>query len=83
MAVKKDTKSTDDFAFGRENYIMVIIGVLVILLGFILMSGGESNDPKVFNPDIFSPRRITVAPIVVIAGFIIEIVAILRKTKEE
>lgn len=83
MAVKKDPKSTADFAFGKENYIMVVIGVLVIIFGFILMSGGESSDPKIFNPDIFSPRRITVAPIVVIAGFIIEIAAILRKTKEE
>lgn len=83
MAVKKDNKPGNDFAFGRENYMLMIVGIGVIIFGFILMSGGGSSDPNVFNPEIFSARRITVAPIVIILGFIIEIAAILRKTKEE
>jgi hypothetical protein len=79
---RKDNKSTLDFAFGRENYMLMIVGIVVIIFGFILMSGGGSDNPNVFSPDIFSARRITVAPIVINLGFIIEIVAILKKTKE-
>ena len=82
MTVKKDTKPTADFAFGRENYMLMIIGLVVIVIGFILMSGGGSDDPLKFNPEIFSPRRLTAAPIVIMLGLIIEIVAVLKKTKE-
>jgi len=79
---KKELKPVNDFAFGRENYMWMLIGIGCIFFGFILMSGGGSKDPKIFNPDIFSFRRITLAPIVVLVGFIIEIYAILKKTKE-
>ncbi|MCX6275650.1 MAG: DUF3098 domain-containing protein [Bacteroidetes bacterium] len=79
---KKETKLVNDFAFGRENYMWMLIGIACIFVGFILMSGGGSKDPNVFNPDIFSFRRITLAPVVVLIGFVIEIYAILKKTKE-
>src|SRR5205809_2276751 len=79
---KKEIKPIQDFAFGRENYKWMLIGIAIIFLGFILMSGGGSDDPKVFNPDIFSFRRITLAPIVVMIGFIVEIYAILKKTND-
>lgn len=79
---KKDNKPSADFAFGRENYMLMIIGIAVIALGYMLMRGGGSTDPNVFNPDIFSFRRVTLAPILIVVGFIIEIAAILRKTKE-
>lgn len=79
---KKETKLVNDFAFGRENYIWMLIGIACIFVGFILMSGGGSKDPNVFNPDIFSFRRITLAPVVVLIGFVIEIYAILKKTRE-
>ena len=79
---KKDSKPTLDFAFGRENYKWMLIGIVIIFLGFILMSGGGSKDPNVFNPDIFSFRRITLAPIVVMIGFIVEIYAILKKPQD-
>jgi hypothetical protein len=79
---KKEVKVNNDFAFGRENYIWMLVGIGCIFLGFVLMSGGGSEDPNVFNPDIFSFRRITLAPIVVLTGFVIEIYAILRKTKD-
>ncbi len=72
-----------DFAFGKINYILLGIGFAVIVLGFMLMAGGASEDPNVFNEDIFSFRRITLAPIVVLAGFIFEIYAIMRKPKNK
>ncbi|HMT29493.1 MAG TPA: DUF3098 domain-containing protein [Bacteroidia bacterium] len=71
-----------DFAFGRINYILMLSGIGLILLGFFLMSGGGSNDPNVFNADIFSPMRITVAPILVLSGFVLEIYAIVKKSKD-
>ena len=79
---KKESKPTLDFAFGKENYKWMLIGIAIIFLGFILMAGGGSDDPKVFNPDIFSFRRITLAPIIVMIGFIVEIYAILKKSKD-
>lgn len=69
------------FAFGRENYVLMLIGLGVILIGYMLMSGGKSNDPNVFSEEIFSFRRITLAPIVVLIGYGIEIYAIVKKAK--
>jgi uncharacterized membrane protein len=77
-----ETKTTE-FAFGKQNYRLLIIGLIFIFLGFLLMIGGGSDDPNVFNYKIFSFRRITLAPILILIGFIIEIFAIMRKTKEE
>ncbi len=79
---KKETKSNIDFPFGKENLTLMFIGIAIIFLGFILMIGGGSTDPKVFNPEIFSARRITVAPILVITGLIIEVFAVMKKSKE-
>ncbi len=76
------SKPTGEFAFGRENYILLLIGLAFIVAGFLLMIGGGSKDPKVFNPDIFSFRRITLAPILILAGYVIEIFAIMRKPKD-
>lgn len=70
------------FPLGKENYRLMIIGVAIIVLGFILMIGGGSDDPNVFNEDIFSFRRITLAPLVVLFGFIFQIYAIMKKPKE-
>lgn len=68
--------------FGRENYMWMLIGLAVLALGFFLMSGGKSADPKVFNDsEVYSTTRITIAPILLIAGFIIEIFAIMKKSK--
>ncbi|MBC35334.1 MAG: hypothetical protein CL663_04760 [Bacteroidetes bacterium] len=69
------------FAFSKQNYRLLIIGLVVIALGFILMIGGGSDDPNVFSDKIFSFRRMTLAPILIIAGYVIEIFAIMRKTK--
>ena len=66
--------------FGKRNYKFMLIGILFIAFGFILMSGGGSDDPNVFNEEIYSFRRIRLAPMLVITGFIIEIYAILTKS---
>lgn len=67
---------------GMKNYLFMLIGFGIIVLGFILMSGGGSKDPNVFNPEIFSFRRITLAPILVLAGFGLEIFAIMKRFKK-
>ena len=72
-----------EFALGRENYILLIIGFAIIILGFLLMIGGKAENPNVFNEEIFSFRRITLAPIIVLFGFIFEIYAIMKKPKEK
>lgn len=77
--MEKDNKNEKQMPFGRDNYKWVIIGMLFLLVGFLLMIGGGSNNPNEFNPDIFSTRRITFAPILVLIGFGIQIYAILKK----
>ncbi|WP_308991452.1 DUF3098 domain-containing protein [Mariniflexile litorale] len=74
---KQKEASKSVFIFGKKNYKFMFIGLACIALGFILMSGGGSDDPNVFNPDIFSWRRIRLAPMLVLLGFGIEIYAIL------
>jgi hypothetical protein len=83
MATKKDeTANKTGFALGKENYKLMVVGFLIIIIGFLLMIGGKSEDPNVFNADdIFSFRRVTLAPMVVLAGFIFEIWAIMKKPK--
>jgi membrane-bound ClpP family serine protease len=80
---KSTKKPMQEFAFGRENYIMLIIAICIIVLGFILMSGGGSQDPEVFSEDIFSFRRITLAPIVVLFGYFFVMYAIMKKPKNK
>jgi hypothetical protein len=68
--------------FGKENYRWMLIGIVLVALGLILMGGGKSKDPNVFNPnEVYSFRRITLAPILIIGGFVVEIFAIFRKDK--
>lgn len=80
-------KKTEDtvrpiFAFGKENYVLMLIGVGLIILGFILMTGGGSKDPNVFNEAMFDFRRLTLSPILILIGFGIEIVAIMKRPKD-
>ena len=87
MNAKKETvltktNTTDSGLFGRENYIWMLAGLAVILLGFLLMSGGKSSDPKVFDPkEVYSTTRITIAPLLIVGGFILEIIGIMKKKK--
>ena len=71
-----------NFAFGRMNFILLAVGMLVVVVGFILMSGGSSSE-EAYNPDIFSTRRIVVAPIVCLLGFVSMIYAVVHKPKDE
>ena len=75
---KKDQSKTEgEFLFGKKNYLIMIAGAAVILIGYALMLGGGSDDPNIFNPEIFSWRRIRLAPTLVLIGFAIQIYAIL------
>ncbi len=82
MAKKEQTDPARQFAFTRQNYKLLIIGVVIIVIGFLLMLGGKAESPEQFNPDVFSFRRITLAPLVVLFGFIFEIYAIMKKPKK-
>lgn len=81
---KQETgNDTRMFPLGKENYKLLLIGFGIIVLGFILMLGGGSSDPNVFNEDeLFSFRRITLAPLVILFGFVFEIYAIMKKPKD-
>ncbi len=80
--MKEDTKK-QEFLFGANNYKILIIGLVVIAIGFILMSGGANENPNVFNEEVFNFRRIRLAPTVVLIGFGITIYSILKKSKSE
>lgn len=69
--------------FGRDNYLWVIIGLAFLLIGFILMIGGGSDNPDVFNEAIFNFRRLTLAPILVLIGFGVQIYAIMKRPKKD
>lgn len=72
----------NDLAFTVTNYRLLIIGLAIVVVGFLLMSGGGSGDPNVFNAEeIFSPRRITVAPIVTLVGYLFVVYAILKRDR--
>ncbi|MEY3208070.1 MAG: hypothetical protein RL064_101 [Bacteroidota bacterium] len=78
MAQKNNKKSLD--FFGKSNYTWMLVGAALILVGMLLMAGGKSPDPNVFNADeVYSFRRITLAPILIIAGFCVEVFAIFKK----
>lgn len=84
-AQKEVAESTDNqkvMLFGKQNFIILLIGIALLALGFILMLGGGSNDPDVFNEKMFDFQRITLSTILVLAGFVVEIVAIFWKGKK-
>ena len=68
--------------FGKRNYQIMFIGLAFIIAGFILMSGGDTGDETSFNPEIFNFQRITLAPILILTGFVIEVFAIMYKQKK-
>ena len=76
---KKQEKAA--FAFGRQNYMLMFIGLGFLLLGFILMIGGGSDDPNVFSYALFDFQRLTLAPLLLLAGYIIELFAIMKRPK--
>lgn len=70
------------FAFGKENYKLMIIGVVMVAIGMLLMIGGASDDPNKMSEDIFDFRRLTLAPIVIIGGYVVVLFSIIKKSKE-
>ena len=83
---KKETIEPNDnqkvMPFGKQNYIIVFIGIALLVIGFILMLGGGSNDPDVFIEKMFDFQHITLSTILILAGFVVEIIAILWKGKK-
>lgn len=77
---KQDNKGLE-LSFGLVNYILMAAGILLLAIGYILLAGGGSDDPNVFNPAMFDARRLYVAPILIVLGFVVEIVAIMYKKK--
>jgi hypothetical protein len=86
-AKEVETSPQNTFYFGKENYKFMLIGLALIIVGFLLMMGADANtidgkyDPNSWNEDIFSIRRIRVAPFLVIAGFVVQVYAILKRKK--
>jgi len=72
-----------DFAFTKQNYILLLVGIALICVGLLLMIGGGSDDPTVFSDKIFDSQRLTIAPLLIALGFIVEIFAIIYKPKGE
>jgi hypothetical protein len=72
------------FAFGKENYRILLIGLVINVIGFVLMIGGGSEDPNKFDAaELFSPVRLTVSPILIVAGYVVMIYAIMKKPKSD
>jgi uncharacterized membrane protein len=81
---KKTTPPKTSDLFDKQNYLLMLGGLIIMAIGFLLMVGGKSADPKVFNDaEIYSTRRITVAPLLIVIGLLVEIVAIMKKPKAE
>ena len=73
----------NQFLFGKKNFTLLIAGLAVIGLGLILMIGGGSDDPNVFNPEIFNTQRIIIAPTLILIGLVIELFAIMAKSEKK
>jgi hypothetical protein len=78
-AAAVNTSNSSKMVFEKSNYIFMIAGVVLIMIGLVLLSGGKSEDPKVFNEAIFNTQRLVVAPLIMLAGFMLEIYAIMKK----
>ncbi len=81
MAKKKNTQT--EFVFGKQNYILLLISLAAIAIGFALLSGGGSEDPNEFSEEIFSARRLYVAPLIILAGYFLVIYAIMKRPHQE
>ena len=81
MENKEQDNNKMQLAFGLVNYILMGVGLVLLAIGYILLAGGGSDNPNEFNPAMFDTRRLYVAPIMIVVGFVVEIVAILYKKK--
>jgi hypothetical protein len=87
MSKHKQTKTAEgsklSWAFGRENYVIMFVGLALLALGFILMTGGGSDTTSTFSTDIFDFRRLTLAPILILGGYAVELYAIMKRPKDQ
>jgi len=83
QSTKEHSDNNSGFALGKENYKLMAIGFAIMVAGYVLMIGGGSDDPEIFNPEIFSFRRITLAPLILLFGIVFEVYAILKKPKSK
>ena len=81
--MNKNKKKSEDFIFEKKNFQVMLVGIIFIVIGFVLMSGGGSDDPNVFNPEIYNFRRIRLAPTLVLIGFAIQVYAILLNPRKK
>ena len=79
--MQKEEIQKQEFLFGKKNYIIMLIGIVFIAIGFIFMSGGGSDNPEIFNEEIYNWQRIRLAPTLVIIGLVVEIYAIFAEKK--
>ncbi len=79
----KESKPEFQFAFTKENYMWMIIGVVLIILGYVLLVGGGSNNPDEFNMALFNARRLVFAPIFIVGGLVVEVFAIMKKPSKK
>lgn len=85
-AAKKEEKAAvvqGTFAFGKDNYMIILAGIGVLVIGYLLMIGGGAESPDKFNPEIFSTRRVTIAPVTLLLGFGIVLYGIMRKPRAQ
>lgn len=78
-----DDNNKKNFAFGRTNYLLLAVAVVILALGYMLLAGGGSDDPNVFNEAMFDTRRMYVAPILIVVGFVVAILSILYRPKQK
>lgn len=79
---KEERQAPSTFSFGRDNYMFILAGIAVLVVGYLLMIGGGSDTPDKFNPAIFDAQRVTVAPLVLLAGFGVVLYGIMKKPKQ-
>jgi len=82
MKNKEKNNVQGEFLFGKRNYVIMIVGIAIILIGFVLMIGGGSDDPSVFNEEMYNFRRIRLAPTVVLIGLAVQVYAIMAKPEK-
>ncbi len=75
-------ESNNGAVLGKTNYILLAVGFFILILGYVLLTGGKAPNPKVFSTELFSTTRITIAPILILIGFAIDIIALIIKPKE-
>lgn len=81
MMSKTENSEAVEFAFGKKNYLFMGLGLVLIVLGLVLLAGGGSEDPAEFSEEIFNFQRMTIAPVIMLAGFVLEIYAIMYRPK--